>query len=57
MGGDADQSVRTVALEVLSEQLLADGATENFETLQELAAWLADHPEEAAEMNLTIQQR
>lgn len=56
VGGDADKSVRTVALEVLSEQLLADGATENFETLQELAAWLADHPEEAAEMNLTIQQ-
>ena len=56
VGTDVDKSVRTVALEVLSEQLLADGATENFETLQELAAWLADHPEEAAEMNLTIQQ-
>lgn len=56
VGGDVDKSVRTVALEVLSEQLLADGATENFETLQELAAWLADHPEEAAEMNLAIQQ-
>ena len=56
VGADANKSVRTVALEVLSEQLLADGVTENFETLQELAAWLADHPEEAAEMNLMIQQ-
>lgn len=56
VGTDTDKSVRAIAIEVLVEQLLADGNTENFETLQQLAAWLADHPEEAAEMNLAIQQ-
>ena len=56
VGADTDKSVRAIAIEVLVEQLLADGNTENFETLQQLAAWLADHPEEAAEMNLAIQQ-
>lgn len=55
VGSDADKSVRAIAIEVLAEQLLADGLTENFATLQELAAWLADHPEEAAEMNAAIQ--
>ena len=48
VGTDVDKSVRAIAIEVLAEQLLADGLTENFATLQELAAWLADHPEEAA---------
>lgn len=56
VGTDSNKSVRAIAIEVLVEQLLADGNTENFETLQQLAAWLADHPEEAAEMNLAIQQ-
>ena len=55
-GGDKDKTIRAIAIEVLVEQLLADGNTENFETLQQLAAWLADHPEEAAEMNLAIQE-
>lgn len=55
VGTDVDKSVRAIAIEVLAEQLLADGLTDNFATLQELAAWLADHPEEAAEMNAAIQ--
>ena len=55
VGTDTDKSIRAIAIEVLVEQLLADGNTENFETLQQLAAWLADHPEEVAEMNLAIQ--
>lgn len=56
VGADANKSIRAIAIEVLAEQLLADGLTENFASLQELAAWLADHPEEAAEMNVAIQQ-
>lgn len=55
-GEDVGSSVRQIATEVLSTELLADGNTENFETLKELAAWLADHPEEVADMNLSIQQ-
>lgn len=55
-GEDVGSSIRQIATEVLSTELLADGNTENFETLKELSAWLADHPEEAADMNLSIQQ-
>ncbi len=56
IGEDVGSSIRQIATEVLSTELLADGNTENFETLKELATWLADHPEEAADMNLSIQQ-
>lgn len=55
VGEDINNSVRQIATEVLSTELLADGNTENFETLKELSAWLADHPEEVADMNLSIQ--
>lgn len=55
VGEDAGSSVRQITTQVLATELLADGNTENFETLKELAAWLADHPEEAADMNLSIQ--
>lgn len=56
IGEDVGSSIRQITTEVLSTELLADGNTKNFETLKELAAWLADHPEEAADMNLSIQQ-
>ena len=53
---DASKSVRTIANEELAAQLLGETvATDNFKTLQELAAWLEGHPEEAAEMNAAIQ--
>jgi len=57
VGGDTDagKSVRTIANEELAAQLLGETiATDNFKTLQELAAWLEDHPEEAAEYNQRI---
>lgn len=55
---DAGKSVRTIANEELAAQLLAgpDGAVDNFKTLQELAAWLEEHPESAAAMNTAIQK-
>lgn len=56
IGTDASKSVRTIANEELAAQLLGETvATDNFKTLQELAAWLEGHPEEAAEMNADIQ--
>lgn len=56
VGSDANKSVRTIANEELAAQLLGEEvATDNFKTLQELAAWLEGHPEEAAEMNAAIQ--
>lgn len=53
---DAGKSIRTIANEELAAQLLAgpDGAVDNFKTLQELAAWLEEHPEDAAAMNEAI---
>ena len=56
IGTDASKSVRTIANEELAAQLLGETvATDNFKTLQELAAWLEGHPEEAASMNAAIQ--
>ena len=56
IGSDSNKSVRTIANEELAAQLLAgpDGAVDNFKTLQELAAWLEEHPESAAAMNEAI---
>lgn len=57
IGSDVNASVREIALAVLSEQLLdnaENGATDNFKTLQELADWLEQHPEDAAAMNQAI---
>ena len=56
IGTDVNKSVRTIANEELAAQLLGEEvASDNFKTLQELAAWLEGHPEEAAEMNAAIQ--
>lgn len=55
IGDDANKSVRTIANEELAAQLLGEtAADDNFKTLQELAAWLEEHPEDAAEMNQKI---
>lgn len=52
IGNDSDKSVRTIANEELAAQLLGeDKAEDNFRTLQQLAQWLEDHPEDVAEMN------
>lgn len=52
--GDADKSVRTIANEELAKQLIADGAQESLDTLAEIAAWIQDHPDDAAAMNEAI---
>ena len=54
VGDDANKSVRTIANEELAAQLLSGKADADFKTLQELAAWLEDHPEEVAAINLDI---
>ena len=54
VGDDTNKSVRTIANEELAAQLLSGNADADFKTLQELATWLEDHPEDAAEMNLAI---
>lgn len=54
VGNDTGKSVRTIANEELAAQLLSGSADADFKTLQELAAWLEDHPEDVAEINLNI---
>lgn len=56
VGEDADKSVRTIANEELAKQLIAEGAAEALDSLQEIAQWIQDHPEDAAEMNEKIAQ-
>ena len=54
-GEDTGKSVRTIANEELAAQLIPSGATEALDTLQEIAAWIQEHPEDAAAMNVAIQ--
>ena len=54
VGEDTGKSVRTIANEELAAQLLSGEADADFQTLQQLAAWLEDHPEDVAAINLAI---
>lgn len=54
IGSDADKSVRTIANEELAAQLIPDNAAESLNTLQEIAAWIQEHPGDASAMNEAI---
>lgn len=54
IGEDSNKSVRTIANEELAKQLIPEGAQESLDTLQEIAAWIQQHPEDAATMNQAI---
>lgn len=54
IGSDANKSVRTIANEELAAQLIPEGAAESLDTLQEIAAWIQDHPNNASAMNSAI---
>ena len=54
VGNDTSKSVRTIANEELAKQLISEGAAESLNTLQEIAAWIQQHPKDAAEMNTHI---
>lgn len=51
IGDDADKSVRTIANEELVKQLIPENADASLDTLQEIAAWIQDHPSDASAMN------
>lgn len=55
IGDDADKSVRTIANEELAAQLIPEGAKEALDTLQEIAAWIQSHPDDASAMNKAIE--
>lgn len=54
IGNDANKSVRTIANEELAKQLIAEDAQESLDTLAEIAAWIQEHPSDAAAMNEAI---
>ena len=51
IGSDADKSVRTIANEELAAQLIPETAKDSLDTLQEIAAWIQAHPDDASAMN------
>ena len=56
VGEDINKSVRTIANEELTKQLIPDNAQEALDTLQEIAEWIQNHPNDVATINKDIQQ-
>lgn len=55
IGDDASKSVRAIANEELTKQLIPEDAKDSLNTLQEIAAWIQSHPDDASAMNTAIQ--
>ena len=53
-GDDAGKSARAIANEELAKQLIPENAKESMDTLEELAAWIQSHPDDASMMNAAI---
>lgn len=54
IGTDSGKSVRNIAAEELAAQLIPDDAKDSLNTLQEIADWIQDHPDDASAMNAAI---
>ena len=54
IGTDANKSVRTIANEELAAQLIGENAQDSLDTLEEIAAWIQEHPGDASAMNAAI---
>lgn len=54
IGSDTSKSVRTIANEELAAQLIAANANASLDTLEEIAAWIQSHPNDASAMNAAI---
>ncbi len=52
---DSGKSVRDLAADEIAKALIPENADESLDTLQEIAAWIQSHPEDAAKMNAAIQ--
>jgi predicted nucleic acid-binding Zn-ribbon protein len=55
-GEDVGKSMREVAVDELAKQLVPEGAKEALDTLEEIAAWIQQHPEDVAAMNAAIEK-
>ena len=47
-------SIKEIAVETLTEALIPDGAKESLDTLQEIAQWIQNHPDDASQMSSDI---
>ena len=56
IGNDSGKSVRTIANEELVAQLIPSAPKESLDTLQEIAAWIQSHPDDASAMNARIKK-
>jgi hypothetical protein len=54
VGTDVDKSVAQITSEKVAELLIPDNAKESLDTLEEIAAWIQSHPDDAAAMNQSI---
>lgn len=54
IGEDTGKSARTIANEELTKQLIPENAKGSLDTLQEIAAWIQNHPDDASAMNAAI---
>lgn len=54
IGSDAGKSVRNIANEELTAQLIPANAQTALDTLQEIAAWIQNHPNDAAAINAKL---
>lgn len=54
VGSDSGKSARTIANEELAAQLIPEGAKDSLNTLQEIADWIQQHPDDASAMNTAI---
>lgn len=54
IGSDASKSVRTIANEELAAQLIPKNAKESLNTLQEIAQWIQDHPDDVTAIHAAI---
>ena len=54
VGEDSNKSVRTIANEELTKQLIPETAQESLGTLQEIATWIQEHPNDASTMSQEI---
>lgn len=54
IGEDTGKSARAIAAEELAKQLIPENADEALNSLEEIAAWIQAHPDDASAMNLAI---
>lgn len=54
IGTDTNKSVATIVTEKVAELLIADNPKADLDTLEEIAQWIQDHPDDAAAMNSDI---